>query len=98
IHALLSREASFLGRPPRLRCQVRSFEAMCRMVQNGFGIAILPELAVNQYLRPLDLKKIALAEDWARRELSLCVRDVESLTAGAMQLLNHLQNAGAGAR
>src|SRR5262249_45585376 len=60
MHALLSREASVLGQLPRLRCQVRSFEAMCRMVQNGFGIAMLPALAVDQYLRPMELAKIEL--------------------------------------
>jgi DNA-binding transcriptional LysR family regulator len=92
IHALLSRESSILGKPPRLRCQVRSFGAMCRMVQNGFGIAILPELAVNQYLRPLHLAKIALVEEWGQRELSLCVRDLNALTPSARQLLTHLQD------
>ena len=52
---------------------------MCRLVQNGFGIALLPELAVSQYLKQMDLAKIQLAENWAQRKLSLCVRDVDAL-------------------
>jgi DNA-binding transcriptional LysR family regulator len=92
MHALLSHQASVLGRAPRLRCQVRSFEAMCRLVQNGFGIALLPELAVTQYLKQMDLAKIQLAENWGLRELSLCVRDVDALTPSALQLLTFLQS------
>ena len=91
MHALLSREASILGKLPRLRCQVRSFEAMCRMVQNGFGIAMLPELAVDQHLRPMDWAKIELAEDWGQRELHLCVRDLDALTPSTSQLLTYLR-------
>lgn len=91
MHALLSREASVLGQLPRLRCQVRSFEAMCRMVQNGFGIAMLPALAVDQYLRPMELAKIELVEPWGQRELHLCVRDPDALTPSSAQLLTYLR-------
>lgn len=90
IHALLAREANALGRPPRLRGQVRSFLAMCRMIQHSIGIGILPELAVMPYLRPMGLRKINLAEKWGQRELLLGVRDVRALTPSANQLLKHL--------
>ncbi|MCQ6255131.1 LysR family transcriptional regulator [Pseudomonas sp. Q11] len=90
LHSLLQQAARHLGTPLRLRIQVRSFEAICRMIHTGMGIGILPELAVRTYLPALDVRVIALDDPWARRELKIAVRSLEALSMTARQMLEHL--------
>jgi len=78
------------GKTLKLRIQVRSFDAMCQMVAAGLGIAVLPDAAVQPHLRSMGLRKIDLAEDWARRELLICARDLSTLPKPARLLVNHL--------
>jgi len=77
-------------RPLRLRIQVRSFEAICRMIHTGMGIGVLPEQVVRNYLPALDVAMVPLTDVWARRELKLGVRNLESLSVTARQMLEHL--------
>jgi DNA-binding transcriptional LysR family regulator len=90
LHSLLQHSAHHLGMPLRLRIQVRSFEAICRMIHTGMGIGILPELAVRTYLPALDVRVIPLEDPWARRELKIAVRSLEALSMTARQMLEHL--------
>ncbi|MBC8651642.1 LysR family transcriptional regulator [Pseudomonas sp. MTM4] len=90
LHALLQQSAQQMGMPLRLRIQVRSFEAICRMIHTGMGIGVLPEQVVRNYLPALDVAIIPLTDPWARRELKIGVRNLESLSVTARQLLEHL--------
>ncbi|WP_405120981.1 LysR family transcriptional regulator [Pseudomonas leptonychotis] len=93
LHGLLQHSAHNLGIALRLRIQVRSFEAICRMIHTGMGIGVLPELAVRTYLPALDVRVIPLHDPWARRELKIAVRHMDSLSLTAKQLLEHLCNS-----
>ena len=42
----------FLGKRLRYRVRVRSFDAICRMVASGAGLAVLPESAVVRSRAP----------------------------------------------
>lgn len=90
LHVLLHQSAQQMGMPLRLRIQVRSFEAICRMIHTGMGIGVLPEQVVRNYLPALDVAIIPLVDPWARRELKIGVRSLESLSVTARQLLEHL--------
>lgn len=90
LHALLQQSAQQTGTPLRLRIQVRSFEAICRMIHTGMGIGVLPEQVVRNYLPALDVAIVALTDPWARRELKIGVRSLESLSVTARQMLEHL--------
>ena len=74
----------------KLRIQVRSFDAMCRMVDAGLGIAVLPDAAVRPHLCSIGLRKIGLSEEWADRDLLICARDLNALPKPARLLVNHL--------
>src|SRR5690606_41256700 len=85
--------------PLRLRIQVRSFEAICRMIHTGMGVGILPAQVVRNYLPALDVATVPLAEAWASRELKIGVRDPDALSVTARQLRAHLaQHEGQGRR
>lgn len=44
--------------PLRLRMQVRSFEAVCKLVQAGMGLGVLPELAARDFAPMMGLRLV----------------------------------------
>lgn len=71
-------ECSRLQKTLKLRTQVRSFDVVCRMVEAGMGIGVLPLPAPPQVKR-LGLVILRLHERWAERRLLLAVRDARAL-------------------
>jgi DNA-binding transcriptional LysR family regulator len=93
----LQEETEALGRKIRLRIRVRSFDAMCKMVAAGMGIAVLPAEAVRELIGSLDLRQIALNDPWAQRSLLIGLRDTRAVPRHVRLLLDHLAQAPAGA-
>ncbi len=87
----LERESRQIGKPLRIRIQVRSFDAMCQMVAAGLGIAVLPAAAAQPLVQAVGLHKIELTDAWVDRELLLGARDLGALARPARHLLDHLQ-------
>jgi DNA-binding transcriptional LysR family regulator len=84
------------GKPLRLRIRVPGFDAVCRMVQAGMGVGVIP-LEYYPLLGPsMGLRAVALDDDWARRELVILVRNVETLTPVSRLLFEHLRAVEAG--
>jgi DNA-binding transcriptional LysR family regulator len=82
--------AAETGLPLRLRMRVHSFDAMCRMIEQGIGVGILPESAIAPQLKALRIVKVALDADWASRRHLVGVRRASALPAAAQTLLRHL--------
>jgi DNA-binding transcriptional LysR family regulator len=91
--AVIMRACMETGSPIRLRIQVRSFDGMCRMIEENLGIGILPVMAIEHQLMSGSLRAIPLAEEWAKRRLFLCVRELAALPVSARQLIQHLSTA-----
>lgn len=91
----LAEESSALGRRLRVRIHVRSFDAMCRMVAAGLGIAVLPQTAVQPHLGSMGLVSLALSDAWTARGLLLGARDLGALARPARLLLEHLRGPAA---
>jgi DNA-binding transcriptional LysR family regulator len=91
IQRFLADKASRIGRPLRLRIQLRSFDAICRLVECNVGVGIVPETTVQRTARNMAISAVRLTDSWALRELTICVRDVEALPAYARQLVDHLR-------
>jgi DNA-binding transcriptional LysR family regulator len=62
----------------------------CVMVEQGAGLAIVPETAAQRYGRFMDFRALEINDDWADRELYLCVRNEVQLPHHARALLEHL--------
>jgi DNA-binding transcriptional LysR family regulator len=86
----LQLETEAMGQRLKLRIQVRSFDAMCQMVAAGLGVAVLPADAVRALVRSLNLRQIPLQDAWARRQLLIGVRDMDTLPRHARLLVEHL--------
>ena len=83
--------AAALGEPLKVRMQMRSFDAACRMVAAGLGVAVLPAQAVAPQLAHLPLKAVPVAEDWAQRTHHLALRTGEEAPAAARTLVEALR-------
>ncbi|MDB6146214.1 MAG: gltC 1 [Pseudomonas sp.] len=76
-----------LGQNLSLRIQVSSFEAICRMVEAGVGIGIIPESAAIRHSRTMELAIVQLDEPWAIRERSILVRELDALPGTVRALI-----------
>ncbi len=90
IHAFLIQAADNLGHPFRFRVEVGSFEAVCRMIEAGVGIGVVPERAAQRYAQRLNIKLVRLSDEWAERKLHICVRQLEQLPGFARELVSTL--------
>lgn len=81
--------ANDIGRSLKIRMEVSSYDALCLMVQAGVGIGIMPQGSVDIY-QLNGARAVLLQEEWANRELSLCVRSREGLSTAAGLFLAHL--------
>ncbi|SFG98357.1 LysR substrate-binding domain-containing protein [Methylobacterium gossipiicola] len=87
----LADKAARTGRPMRLRVQLRSFDAVCRLVECGVGLGIVPETTAARASRTMAIAVVPLLDPWAVRDLTLCVRDLEALPAFAQDFVAHLR-------
>ena len=90
IHTFTMNTAAALGRHLEVRIQVRSFEAVCRMVSAGVGLGMVPLSAVSAGASHTPLAVVELEEPWAQRDLKVCVRKRESLSHFAADLVAFL--------
>ena len=93
IHTFTMNAAAALGRHLQVRIQVRSFEAVCRMVSAGVGLGLVPRSALTERA---PLAVVELEEPWAQRDLKVCVRKREALSGFAADLVACLTNGDGG--
>ncbi len=89
---LLAEKALAAEKALQLRVQVRSFEAVCRMVQAGLGVGILPLQAAKGLAESMQLRTRPLAEDWAERHMLICVKKDRPPLASLTLMLDHFRN------
>ncbi len=87
IHAFLRQICSGLRRTIRLRIQVGSFEAACRMIEAKVGVGVLPESAARRHAQTLEIQIVPLSDEWSLRAMQICVRSLESLPPFARDLV-----------
>ncbi|MEM5434121.1 LysR family transcriptional regulator [Paraburkholderia diazotrophica] len=95
INARTHMAARQAGKPLRLRIHVPGFDAVCRMIQAGMGVGVLPTNVYRIMGRPLGLVSVALEDDWAERDLIIVTRDAAHLSPVAKLLFDHLRSVEA---
>jgi DNA-binding transcriptional LysR family regulator len=93
LQRFLADKATRAGDALRLRVQLRSFDAVCRMVECNVGIGIVPETTARRVARTMAIAVVALTDPWAVRELTICIRRMAELPPYARQLVEHLRAA-----
>jgi molybdate transport repressor ModE-like protein len=91
IQRFLATKAVRIGRPLRLRVQLRSFDAVCRLVECKVGIGIVPETTARRVSKTMAIAIVPLTDPWAVRDLTICIRNMGELPLYARQLVEHLR-------
>lgn len=89
IHTFTMNKAAVMSKHLNVRAQVKSFDAVCRMVASNVGIALVPYDSVASHTN-LGIHIIEVDEPWSKRDLKVCVhKHAEPSRLGSL-LLNHL--------
>lgn len=84
-------QAAKLGSRLRMRVRLKSFDAVCRMVEAGVGVAVIPEAAARRYSRAMKIKTVRISDPWASRRLAVCMRSRSTLPRPVRELADHLK-------
>lgn len=87
--------AAMAGREVKLRIHVPGFDAVCRMVESGLGIGLLPDRVFDIVARSMNLVAVPLTDPWAQRELKIVSRDPATLSQAVRALRDHLVSRAA---
>lgn len=88
--SLLAKVTTRAGVTLRLRNKVASFDAVCRMVQAGFGLGVQPRMVARSFESAMGLRLIELEDDWAARQTLVCTNARGELGSSARLLVQHL--------
>ncbi len=94
LHTFMREQVEKIGKTLSLRIQVSSFEAICRMIEAGVGIGVIPETAARRHSLSMALAIVELDEPWEIRERSMLVRELEALPGCTRALIETLQASG----
>ena len=81
LHAFLRHVCNDLHRNIRLRIQVNSFEAACRMIEATVGVGVMPESAARRHAQTMAIAIVPLQDEWSLRAMHIRVRRLDALQA-----------------
>ena len=90
--AFLREQLEMAGQRLPQRIQLYSFDSICRMVQAGVGVGVIPDSAARRYRQP-GLRVVELDEPWVVRERKLLLRDIDALPGCARELIAQIQES-----
>ena len=94
LQSFVNRQAERLGKQLKVRVRLSSFDVICRMVEAGTGLAIVPQAAARRWRRLAAFSIVPLTDGWAVRHLTLCVRSLRSATPHVRKLVAYLRENG----
>jgi DNA-binding transcriptional LysR family regulator len=90
LNSVMSMTANHHGVPLKLRCLMRGYDGIVRMVAAGFGISVVPVSATTRHAQAAEVAIIELKDPWAQRRLLVGVREGQPLGPAARALLEQL--------
>jgi DNA-binding transcriptional LysR family regulator len=88
----VNEHAARSGHRLKLRVRLPGFDAVCRVVATGIGLAVVPETAARRCQPSMPIRIIPLTDAWALRHLTICVRSFKSLPVHVQRLVEHLSD------
>lgn len=89
-NAFLEQAAKDLARPIMIRMQVSGFDTVCRLIEANIGIGLLLESAARRHANSMAVRIIPLEDEWAIRNLLICVRSFQNLPGFVRKLIDLL--------
>jgi len=90
---LLAAQAGLAQKALKLKVEMQSFEAVCRMIEAGMGIGVLPHQAALAYLQGMHLEIRVLKDEWARRRMLVCTARGRERSEPVLRLVHALSLA-----
>lgn len=90
IYLAMRQAAAIVGRTIRLRIHVTGLDAMCRMIDSGLGVGVMPLRAFELMHGVGKLESVELLDNWATRQIELVAREFSTLPLAARLLVDHL--------
>ncbi len=87
----LALHAARAGKPLKVRVRLRSFDAICRMVENGVGISVIPETAARRCQQTMAVRWFPLSDPWSLRNLTICMRRFDELPSYTRKLIEEMR-------
>jgi DNA-binding transcriptional LysR family regulator len=79
------------GHQLNFRVRLPGFDAICRVVASGIGVAVVSRTAAQRCRRSMPIGVVTLADPWALRHLRICVKSLRGLPVHARSLVEHLR-------
>jgi DNA-binding transcriptional LysR family regulator len=93
LYIWLTREAARLNTLLKGRIQVRGLDAVCRMVEAGLGIGVVPRRAAESFSKAMGIALVGLREPWARRRFCIVYRNADELAPVERKFLAFAEHA-----
>lgn len=87
----LALHAARAGKQLKVRVRLRSFDAICRMVENGVGVSVMPEAAARRSQKTMAVSYIPLSDPWTLRNLTICTRRFAELPSYTRKLIEEIR-------
>jgi DNA-binding transcriptional LysR family regulator len=89
--SLIEQQFFALGVRPKVVMEMSSVEVIKRLVELGFGLSVIPELAVLRELAQGTLRALRLPKGWPKRQVGLVTRADGSLSHAARAFVSVLR-------
>jgi DNA-binding transcriptional LysR family regulator len=91
LQEFLAKTAARAGKRLKYRVLLPSFDVVCRMIERGVGIGVVPASAAIRSQESMAIRLIELQEPWAFRNLKICVRRLDDLPAYTRELIKSIR-------
>jgi DNA-binding transcriptional LysR family regulator len=88
-------QAARAGQRLKTRIRLSGFDATCKVVESGIGIAVVSKIAADRCRRSMAIEVVPLSDAWAVRRLRICARSFRDLPAPARDLVDALRPGSA---
>jgi DNA-binding transcriptional LysR family regulator len=88
-------QAARAGQKLKTRIRLSGFDAACKVVESGIGIAVVSKIAAERCKRTMEIAVVPLTDSWALRRLRICAKSFRALSAPARDLVAVLRPGSA---
>jgi DNA-binding transcriptional LysR family regulator len=88
-------QAARAGQKLKTRIRLSGFDAACKVVESGIGIAVVSKIAALRCRRSMAIAVVPLSDAWALRRLRICAKSFRALSAPARELVGVLRPGSA---
>lgn len=93
LQEFLSEQAARAGKRFKYRVRLRSFDAVCRMIERNVGVGVVPEVAAKRLQKSMEVRIIPILDAWSTRKLLICTQSFAELPIHAQHLIEQIRTS-----